>query len=47
MKKTLLSLVVLLAAVFTVNAQEKTAAELKSDREPLAVELQSEAVVQR
>ena len=47
MKKTLLSLVVLLAAVFTVNAQEKTAAELKSDREQLAVELQSEAVVQR
>ena len=47
MKKTLLSLVVVLAAVFTVNAQEKTAAELKSDREQLAVELQSEAVVQR
>ena len=47
MKKTLLSLVVLLATVFTVNAQEKTVAELKSEREQLAVELQSEAVVKR
>ena len=47
MKKTLLSLVVLLATVFTVNAQEKTVAELKSEREQLAVELQSEEVVKR
>lgn len=47
MKKTLLSLVVLLAIAFTVNAQEKNVTELKSEREQLAVELQSEAVVKR
>lgn len=47
MKKTILSLLVLLATVFTVNAQEKTVTELKSEREQLALELQSEAVIKR
>ena len=47
MKKTLLGLMLMLVTAFSVNAQQKTEAELKAEREQIASELKSKDVVKR
>ncbi len=47
MKKTVLCLMLTLVTAFSVNAQQKTVAELKAEREQIAAELKSKDVVKR
>ena len=47
MKKTLLGLMLMLITAFSVNAQQKSEAELKAEREQIASELKSKDVVKR
>lgn len=47
MKKTIFCLMFVLATAFSVNAQQKTAAELKAEREQIAAELKSKDVMKR
>lgn len=47
MKKTIIGLMLMLVTAFSVNAQQKTAAELKAEREQIAAELKSKDVVKR
>ena len=47
MKKTIIGLMLLLVTAFSVNAQQKTEAELKAEREQIASELNSKDVVKR
>lgn len=47
MKKTILGLMLMLVTVFSVNAQQKTEAELKAEREQIATELKSKDVAKR
>ncbi len=47
MKKTILGLMLMLVTAFSVNAQQKTEAELKAEREQIAAELKSKDVVKR
>lgn len=47
MKKTVLCLMLTLVTAFSVNAQQKTEAELKAEREQIAAELKSKDVVKR
>lgn len=47
MKKTLICLMLMLVTAFSVNAQQKTEAELKAEREQIASELKSKDVVKR
>ena len=47
MKKLLFSTVIMLLTAFSVNAQQKTEAELKAEREQIASELNSKDVIKR
>ena len=47
MKKTVIGLMMMLLTVFSVNAQQKTEAELKAEREQIVSELKSKDVVKR
>ena len=47
MKKTIIGLMMMLLTAFSVNAQQKTEAELKAEREQIASELKSKDVVKR
>ena len=47
MKKTILGLMLMMVSILSVNAQQKTAAELKAEREQIATELKSKDVVKR
>lgn len=47
MKKLLFSTVIMLLTAFSVNAQQKTEAELKAEREQIASELKSKDVIKR
>lgn len=47
MKKLLFSTVIMLLTAFSVNAQQKTEADLKAEREQIASELNSKDVIKR
>lgn len=47
MKKLLFSTVIMLLTAFSVNAQQKTEADLKAEREQIASELKSKDVIKR
>ena len=47
MKKTVIGLMFMQVTAFSVNAQQKTAAELKAEREQIAAELKSKDVAKR
>ena len=47
MKKLVFSMVIMLLTAFSVNAQKKTEAELKAEREQIASELTSKDVIKR
>lgn len=47
MKKLVFSMVIMLLTAFSVNAQQKTEAELKAEREQIASELTSKDVIKR
>ena len=47
MKKIIVCALLILATAFTVNAQQRTAEELQTERESLAAELKSEKVLNR
>lgn len=47
MKKLVFSMVIMLLTAFSVNAQQKTEADLKAEREQIASELKSKDVIKR